>query len=77
MPPAFDVEDPPIRLSVLVERAERGEDIVLSRNGVPRARIVPLRPPITHTIEAILRERSRRRPSTVAENRLARDKGRR
>ena len=46
MPPVFDIADPAIRLSSLVERAVRGEDIVLSRDGVPRARIVPIRPPV-------------------------------
>jgi prevent-host-death family protein len=30
------------KLSQLVERAEAGEDIVLSRNGKPVARIVPI-----------------------------------
>ncbi len=46
MPPVFDIADPAIRLSSLVERAVRGEDIVLSRDGVPCARIVPIRPPV-------------------------------
>jgi prevent-host-death family protein len=30
------------KLSQLVERAEAGEDVVLSRNGKPVARIVPI-----------------------------------
>ena len=77
LPPTFDIADPAIRLSAPVERAERGEDVVISRNGVPSARIVPLRPPVTRTIEAILRERSGRRPSSAAGNRAARDEGRR
>ncbi len=46
MPPVFDIADPAIRLSTLVERAERGEDIAISRDGVPCARIVPIRPPV-------------------------------
>ena len=46
MPPVFDIADPAIRLSTLVERAERGEDIVISRDGVPCARIVPIRLPV-------------------------------
>ena len=46
MPPVFDIADPAIRLSTLVEGAERGEDIVLSRDGVPCARIVRIRPPV-------------------------------
>ena len=44
--PVFDIADPAIRLSDLVERAERGEDVVLARDGVPCARIVPVRPPL-------------------------------
>ena len=31
------------KLSQLVERAESGEDIVISRNGKPVARLVPVR----------------------------------
>ncbi len=46
MPPVFDIAEPAIRLSTLVERAERGEDIAISRDGVPCARIVPIRPPV-------------------------------
>ena len=30
------------KLSQLVERAERGEDIVIARNGKPVARLVPV-----------------------------------
>ena len=53
MPPVFDIADPEIRLSTLVERAERGEDIAISRDGVPCARIVPIRPPV-RTFTAIV-----------------------
>jgi len=31
------------RLLELVERADRGEEVVIARNGEPRARLVPLR----------------------------------
>jgi prevent-host-death family protein len=31
-------------LSALVERAAAGEEIVIAKGGVPRARLVPLRP---------------------------------
>jgi prevent-host-death family protein len=30
------------RLSSLVDRAAAGEDIVISKNGVPRAKLVPM-----------------------------------
>lgn len=33
------------KLSQLVERAERGEDIVIARNGTPVARLVPVAGP--------------------------------
>jgi prevent-host-death family protein len=32
------------RLPELVERAARGEEITIARNGAPRARLVPLAP---------------------------------
>ena len=77
MPPTIDIADPAVHLSTLVEQAERGEDIVISRNGIPSVRIVPVNPPLEHTIEMILKERTKRCPSTAAENRAARDTGRR
>jgi prevent-host-death family protein len=33
------------KLSQLVERADRGEDIVIARNGTPVARLVPVAGP--------------------------------
>ena len=77
MSPVFDVEDPTIRLPVLIERAERGEEVVIARDGIPSARIVPLRPPLKHTVEMILKERVERHPSSATDNRAARDEGRR
>jgi prevent-host-death family protein len=37
-----NVADAKARLPELTERAARGEEIVLARNGQPRARLVPL-----------------------------------
>ena len=34
--------DAKTRLSALVDRAAAGEEIVIARNGVPRARLVPI-----------------------------------
>ncbi len=51
--PVFDIADPELPLSDLVERAGRGEDIVLASDGVPRARIVPARPP-TRSFTAVV-----------------------
>lgn len=39
-----NIADAKARLSELVERAASGEEIVIARNGKPRARLVPLRP---------------------------------
>jgi prevent-host-death family protein len=40
-----NIADAKARLPELVERAARGEEIVIARNGQPRARLVPLAPP--------------------------------
>lgn len=37
-----NIADAKARLPELVERAARGEEIVIARNGTPRARLVPL-----------------------------------
>jgi prevent-host-death family protein len=39
---AVNIADAKARLPELVERAARGEEIVIARNGRPRARLVPL-----------------------------------
>jgi len=38
-----NIADAKARLPELVERAARGEEVVIARNGQPRARLVPLR----------------------------------
>jgi prevent-host-death family protein len=38
-----NIADAKARLPELVERAARGEEIVIARNGQPRARLMPLR----------------------------------
>jgi prevent-host-death family protein len=40
-----NIADAKARLPELVDRASRGEEIVLARNGEPQARLVPLAPP--------------------------------
>jgi len=42
VPAVINVAEAKARLPELIERAERGEEIVLARNGKPRARLVPL-----------------------------------
>jgi len=44
-PQAVNIADAKARLPELVERASRGEEIVIARNGRPRARLVPLPAP--------------------------------
>lgn len=41
---AIDVKNAKERLAELADEASRGEDVVLTRNGEPVARIVPIRP---------------------------------
>ena len=41
---SINIADAKARLPELVERAARGEEIVIARNGKPRARLVPLAP---------------------------------
>ena len=38
----WNLADAKARLSELVKRAERGEEIIIALRGVPRARLVPL-----------------------------------
>ena len=40
--PQIGMHEAKTKLSQLVERAERGEDIVIARNGKPVARLVPV-----------------------------------
>jgi prevent-host-death family protein len=40
--PPVNIAEAKARLPELVERAARGEEIVIARNGEPRARLVPL-----------------------------------
>ena len=42
MPRSVNIADAKARLPELVERAAQGEEIIIARNGKPRARLVPL-----------------------------------
>ena len=64
------------QLSFLVARAEAGEDVVIARDGVPAARIVPLNRPIAGTTALIRRERARWQPVSASEIAAARKEGR-
>ena len=64
------------QLSGLISLAEAGEDVILARDGVPAARIVPLNAPIADIIGLLRKERSQRQPVSAAEIRAAREEGR-
>jgi len=42
LPKPINIADAKARLPELVERAARGEEIIIARHGEPRARLVPL-----------------------------------
>lgn len=63
------------RLSFLVAQAEAGEDVVIARNGVPVARIVPLNRSIAETAALLRQERAQRHPVSTAEIVAAREEG--
>jgi prevent-host-death family protein len=44
LPQPVNIADAKARLAELVQRAARGEEIVITRNGKPQARLVPLSP---------------------------------
>jgi prevent-host-death family protein len=41
VPKPVNIADAKARLPELVERAARGEEVIIARNGKPRARLVP------------------------------------
>ena len=44
MPELVNIHAAKTQLSKLVERAHRGEEIILAKNGTPYARLMPLEP---------------------------------
>jgi prevent-host-death family protein len=43
-PTTLNIAEAKARLAELVQRAARGEEIIIARNGEPQARLVPLEP---------------------------------
>ena len=76
MPLTVNIGEAKARLSNLIARAEAGEDVVIARDGIPAARIVPLAPPIAETIELLRKERARRPKVSAKEIREAKEFGR-
>lgn len=52
--PEIGIYDAKTHLSALVERAAEGEEVIITRRGIPRARLVPL-----------VRTGSRRKPANA------------
>ena len=46
MPGSLNLYEAKTNLSQLVDRAARGEEIIIAKNGVPLARLVPLDQPL-------------------------------
>jgi prevent-host-death family protein len=69
-----NVREAKARLSQLLERAAKGEEIIITSNGRPKARLVPVapaaRPYRVHT--ELLRQRVR--PGTPAERLIREDR---
>jgi prevent-host-death family protein len=42
--PQFNIHDAKTNLSRIIERVERGEEIIISRAGTPVAKVIPLHP---------------------------------
>ena len=76
MPRPINIGDAKARLSHLIARAEAGEDVVIARDGVPAARLVPVNVPLGETIARLRRERARRPQVSAADIRAAKEQGR-
>ena len=76
MPGTVNIGEAKAQLSHLIARAEAGEDVIIARDGVPAARIVPLERPLGETIALMRRERSLRARVSAADIRAAKEEGR-
>ena len=76
MPRTVNVGEAKAHLSRLIARAEAGEDVIIARDGVPAARIVPLERPIGETIAFMRQERAQRTHVSAADIRTAKEQGR-
>ena len=76
MPRTVNVADAKAKLSHLIARAEAGDEVIIARDGVPAARIVPLERPIGDTVALMRRERAQRPRVSATEIRAAKEQGR-
>ncbi len=52
--PQFNIHDAKTNLSRIIDRVERGEEIIISRAGTPVAKVVPLHPRVRRTARGSL-----------------------
>ena len=71
-----DIEHAKARLAQLIALAEAGEDVTITRDGAPVARIVPVAGSIGDTIALMRREWTQRPRVAAADNLAAREQGR-
>ena len=76
MPRTVNIEDAKAQLSHLIARAQAGEDVVIARNGVSAARIVPFNSAVEDVVALLGEERSQRPPVPAADTRVVRNQGR-
>lgn len=53
----FNIHDAKTNLSRIVERVERGEEIIISRAGTPVAKVIPLHRPTRRSGRGSMKER--------------------
>ncbi len=71
MPRTVDISDAQVRLLQLIARAEAGEDVIITRDGIPIARIAPVARSIEETIALMRHERAKRPRAAAADIRAA------
>ena len=76
MPRTVDIGDAKGQLSQLIALAEAGEDVIVARDGVPVARIVPVARSISETIALMRKERAQRPLIAAADIRADKEQGR-
>jgi prevent-host-death family protein len=54
---SYNIHDAKTQLSRLIERVERGEEVIISRAGTPVAKLVPLTDTVHRSGRGMLRDR--------------------
>ena len=71
-----DISDAKAQFSRLIALAEAGEDVVIARDGVPVARMVPVARPVDETIALMRRERAQRPRVSAVDIQAGKEQGR-